>query len=149
MGALRFNHVGLSVPADLLDEQGRKDILAFYGEVFGWNEHAILTEDRTRLVMGVYRYDQFVFLIADDEPMTAPRLDHFGLGVETMEELDGFLANAKAYAEKDARVDVIDKKVEDYGAIKLTSFYVKFLLPLMVEVQHYELVPQGSPGSPA
>ena len=84
MGAPRFNHVGLSVPADLLDEQGRKDILDFYGTVFGWNEHAMLTEDRRRLVMGVYRYDQFVFLIADDQPMTAPRLDHFGMSVATV-----------------------------------------------------------------
>jgi len=142
MGAPRFNHVGLSVPAGLLDEQGRKDILDFYGTVFGWNEHAMLTEDRRRLVMGVYRYDQFVFLIADDQPMTAPRLDHFGLGVDTMDELDTFLAKSRAYAAKDPRVEVMDKKVDDYGAIKLTSFYVRFLLPLMVEVQHYELVPQ-------
>jgi hypothetical protein len=144
-GVPRFNHVGLSVAADLLGEQGRKDILDFYGTVFGWNEHAMLTEDRHRLVMGVYRYDQFVFLIADDQPMQAPRLDHFGMGVDTMDELDAFLAKAREYAEHDDRVDIIDKTVEDYGMLKLTSFYVKFLLPLMIEVQHYEFVEQESP----
>ena len=139
MGAPRFNHVGLSVPADLLDEQGRKDILDFYGTVFGWNEHAMLTEDRRRLVMGVYRYDQFVFLIADEPHMVAPRLDHFGMGVDTIDELDEFLRRATTFKERDDRVDIIDKKAEDHGVLVITSFYVRYLLPLMVEVQHYEM----------
>ena len=68
-GPGRFNHVAMSVPADLLDADGRAAITRFYGEVFGWNEHPTMTEDRKRLVMGVHSYDQFVFLIADDSPM--------------------------------------------------------------------------------
>jgi len=149
MSAPRFNHVAMSVPADLLAEEGRREILDFYGTVFGWREHAMLTQDRQRLVMGVYRYDQFVFLIADPTPLAAPRLDHFGLGVETMAELDEFLARARAYREGDPRVEIIDKKTEDYGMIKLTSFYVRFLLPLMIEVQHYEVTAGAEAQQPA
>ena len=74
----RFNHVAMSLPADTLNEQGRADILRFYNEVFGWEELPTLTEDRKRLVMMAYRYDQFVFLIADEPHMSGPRLDHFG-----------------------------------------------------------------------
>lgn len=137
-GPTRFNHVAMSMPADALDEQGRADITAFYSEVFGWEEHPTMTEDRTRLVMGVHSYDQFVFLIADDTPMQAPRLDHFGLSVDTVDQLREVLGRAKAYAERDDRVDIIDYDVEDHGPLKLHNFYVGYLLPMMVEVQCFE-----------
>lgn len=39
----RFNHVAMSVPADLLDERGRREICDFYDEVFGWKELPTLT----------------------------------------------------------------------------------------------------------
>jgi hypothetical protein len=133
----RFNHVAMSVPADLLDAEGRRAIVDFYSEVFGWQELPTETIDRKRLVLSAWRYDQFVFLIADDPPMTCPRLDHFGLGVDTMEELDTFLARAKAYRERDPRVEIIDKKTDHHPGLDLTSFYVRYLLPLMVEVQHW------------
>ena len=139
MSAPRFNHVAMSLPGDLLDAGNRADIVAFYDEVFGWKEIPQLTEDRRRLVLMAYRYDQFVFLIADEPHMVAPRLDHFGMGVDTLDELDEFLRRATAFKERDDRVDIIDKKAEDHGVLVITSFYVRYLLPLMVEVQHYEM----------
>lgn len=138
MSTPRFNHVAMSVPADLLDEGGRRDLVDFYSNVFGWQELPTETVDRHKLVLSAYRYDQFVFLIADDSPMTCPRLDHFGMGVGSMQELDDLLASAKAYKAKDDRVDIIDKKTEHHPGLDLTSFYVGFLLPMMVEVQHFE-----------
>ena len=139
-GPARFNHVAMSVPADLLDEAGRADITRFYSEVFGWQEHPTMTEDCKRLVMGVHSYDQFVFVIADDSPMQAPRGDHFGMAVDSLEELKEVLRRAEDFAASDARVDVMDYEVEDFGVLKLHSFYVRYLLPLMVEVQYFELV---------
>jgi hypothetical protein len=137
MSTPRFNHVAMSVPADLLDESGRRDLVDFYSNVFGWQELPTETVDRHKLVLSAYRYDQFVFLIADDTPMVCPRLDHFGMGVGSMQELDDLLASAKAYREKDDRVELIDKKTEHHPGLDLTSFYVGFLLPMMVEVQHF------------
>ena len=139
-GPARFNHVAMSVPADLLDEAGRADIARFYGEVFGWNEHPTMTEDRKRLVMGVHSYDQFVFLIADDSPMRAPKGDHFGMAVESLDELNEMLRRVEAFAADDDRVDVTGYEVEDFTVLKLHSFYVRYLLPLMVEVQYFEWV---------
>ena len=100
----RFNHVALSVPADLLDEQGRTELLRFYEEVFGWTEMPTMTEDRERLVLRCYSNEQFVYLIADQNPMACPMKDHFGMSVETPSELDEMLRRAQKYQEQDPRV---------------------------------------------
>ena len=86
--APRFNHVAMSVPSDLLDEEHRAHLTKFYGDVFGFEEHAMLTVDRKRLVLGALRADQFLYIIANDDPMTCPRLDHWGMSVESEEQLD-------------------------------------------------------------
>src|SRR5689334_15417108 len=107
----------MSVPADLLDEQGRADILDFWGGVFGFQELPTETEDRRKLVLSAYDFEQFVFLIAEDDPMRCPRLDHFGMSVGTLEELEAFHAKATAYADQDDRVDLIGQDVEDHGVV--------------------------------
>ena len=137
-GTPTFNHVAMSVPAELLSPAGRKELVDFYGTVFGWQELPTETVDNQKLVMSAYTFDQFVFLIADEPHMTAPRLDHFGMGVATIEELDTFYERSKAFREHDDRVDIIDKKAEEHPGLTLTSFYVRYLLPLMVEVQHFD-----------
>lgn len=137
VGEPRFNHVALSVPADLLDEAGRRDIVSFYDHVFGWKELPTETIDRQRLILSAHRIDQFVFLIAEDQPMRAPRLDHFGLGVGSVEELDTFYERAREYRERDPRVDLIDRRVEAHPGLSITNFYVGYLLPMMIEVQHF------------
>jgi hypothetical protein len=122
----------------LLDEEHRKLIIDFYDEVFGWKELPTLTQDKYRLVMSCYTYEQFVFLIADDPPMTCARLDHYGMSVETEEELDAMLERAKAFQKRDDRVEIIDKKVDDHEMLAITSIYVRYLLPMMVEIQWWD-----------
>lgn len=139
-----FNHVALSVPAALLDDHGRADILAFYREVMGWEEMPTMTEPGQRLVLQAHRYDQFVFLVSNDHPMTCPRLDHFGLSVDSLADLTSCYERAEAYAGHDGRVDLIAPELEDFGVLKLHSFYVGYLLPLMVEVQHWEWIEGAS-----
>ena len=136
--APRFNHVAMSVPSDLLDEEHRDLLTKFYRDVFGFEEHAMLTADRKRLVLGALRPDQFLYIIANDDPMTCPRLDHWGMSVESEEQLDLYLDRAKKFREEDPRVDIVDKHVEDYSSLALKSFYVAYLLPMMVEVQYYD-----------
>jgi hypothetical protein len=138
----RFNHIALTVPPELLNESGRKQILDFYGEVFGWTEHAMLTEDRSRLVMGCHRIDQFVFLLAGDKTTDCGPFDHFGMAVGSLGELRATLERARRYAERDPRVEITDHGVEDHGILKLHAAYVRFLLPMMFEVQYYEF-PEG------
>ena len=65
-------------------------------------------------------------------------LDHFGMGVATVEELDEFLDRAKRYQEKDDRVRI--KEYDDLvtGGITTRAFYVKYLLPIFFDVQALE-----------
>ena len=134
----RFNHVAMSVPSTLLESAGREELTAFYGDVFGWQELPTETIDGQRLIFSVHTVEQFVFLIADDTPMTCPRLDHFGLSVGSEAELDAVLTKAKARQARDGRVEIIDKKTEDHGMLAITSIYVGYLLPMMVEIQWWE-----------
>lgn len=134
----RFNHVAMSLSPDELDAQHRADILAFYGDVFGWTEMPSMTKDRERLVMACHRWDQFVFLVAEDEPMTTGRLDHFGVAVDDLAELEAMAAAADIWAAKDDRVDIIGQQVEDHEVLHLHNFYVGFLLPMKVEVQYFD-----------
>jgi len=136
-GLPSFNHVAVSVLPEQLNEEGRRDIVDFYSQVFDWKELTTETLDRKRLILGAYRLEQFVFIHADDEPMRAPRMDHFGMGVATEEELDTYLERARAYQRRDTRVRLIDKHTDDYSMLSLVSFYVGFILPVMVEVQYF------------
>lgn len=138
----RFNHVAMSLPAESLDEENRHDIVDFYEDVFGWTELPTMTLDRERLVLSAHRFDQFVFLIANEDAMRCPRLDHFGMAVDSLEELEQLYARAEAYAARDDRVDLIERDLDDYDVVKIHNFYVGFLLPMMVEVQFFELRPE-------
>jgi hypothetical protein len=142
----RFNHVAMSVPSSLLEDDGRADILRFHEEVFGWKEMPTMTEPGRQLVLQAYSWDQFVFLIAEDDPMRCPRLDHFGMSVASREESDEFLGRAETFAAKDDRVDLIGHEAEAFGDfLTLHNFYVRFLLPMMVEVQYYDWAEGISP----
>jgi hypothetical protein len=141
----RFNHVAMSVPSELLAEDGRRDLVRFYDEVFGWKELPTETVDGKKLVLSAYTYEQFVFLIADDAPMSCPRLDHFGMSVETEQELDDMLARAKAFRTRDDRVDIVEREVTDHGMLAITSFYVRYLLPMMVEIQWWDFKKPDEP----
>jgi hypothetical protein len=136
----RFNHVAMSLPAESLDEEHRKLRADFYGDVFGFYDLPMMTVDRKRQVFQVHNIEQFLFLIADDSgaSMSCPRLDHFGLSVGAESELEDILTRAKQWKERDDRVDIIDRKTEDHGMLAITSIYVKYLLPMMVEIQWWD-----------
>jgi hypothetical protein len=137
-GNPRFNHVAVSLPPDSLNQESRDDLCRFWSEVFGFDEIEVMTEDRRRLILSCVHWDQFIFLIADDDPMRAPRMDHFGFAVGSLEELTGIRDRAVAFREKDERVDLIDVHADDQKVVTIHSIYVKYLLPMMAEVQWWE-----------
>jgi hypothetical protein len=137
-GNPRFNHVAMSVPADLLDAGGRADICRFFDDVLGFVEMPTMTVDRRRLILSCVHWDQFIFLIAEDDPMRCPRMDHFGLAVGSRDELVGVSERAVAFRAVDPRVELIDLHVDDQGPIKIHSLYVRYLLPMMCELQWWE-----------
>jgi hypothetical protein len=136
----RLNHVAMSVAPDALDADGRAALVAFYGDVYGFEEYEDLTEDRHRLVFRAHSHEQFMFLIAEDAPMTAPRMDHFGLSVASLEDFEEVARRAAAWKAKEPdAVDLVEPTYEEFvGALRLHSFYVRYRLPLMIETQHFE-----------
>jgi hypothetical protein len=147
----RFNHVAMSVPRGLVEESGCGEIAGFYEEVFGWTEMPGMTKPGELLVLRAHSNEQFVFVAASDEPMQCGEMDHFGLSVKTPAELDAILERAEKFRERDPRVEIVEKKVDDFGVLKLHSFYVGYLLPMLVEVQCYDWAegvgPDSLPGS--
>jgi hypothetical protein len=137
-GNPRFNHVAMSLSATLLDETNRTDICRFFDEVLGFTEMPTMTIDHKRLILSCVHWDQFIFLIAEQEPMQCPRMDHFGFAVGSYAELEGIDQRVITYAKKDPRVDHIGLHVDDQGMVKIHSLYVKYLLPMMCEIQYWE-----------
>jgi len=141
----RFNHVALSVSPALLDHAGCAELVGFYREVFGWEEMPTMTTPGKQLVLQAYSYDQFVFIVGDENPMRCPGTDHVGMAVGSLDELRTFHERARARAAVDGRVEVTGEEVDDFGFLRLHNFYVGFLLPLMVEVQFWDWADGASP----
>jgi hypothetical protein len=144
----RLNHVAISIDPALLDARGRADLLAFYGDVFGWAEGDNTDELGNPLILYTGAFGQFVYLLPASPAMQAPPLDHFGLQVSSVDEINEIVARARRFGEHDDRVRIIERTArtthgttDDYT---LTSAYVGFVLPLMIELQHLEQVTRGS-----
>jgi hypothetical protein len=136
---MKLNHVAISMAMN--DEQ-RADILDFYGDVFGWTEGDNTGEEGNPLIMYTGAFGQFVYLLPSATPVIAPELDHFGVQIETLDELNAIVDRAKTREANDDRVRIIDVHdrvthgpTHDYT---LTSAYIGFLLPLMIELQHLQ-----------
>ena len=143
-GRPTLNHVAISMDPAVLDDRGRAEVLAFYGDVFGWTEGDNTGEAGNPLILYTGAFGQFVYLLPAEPPLTAPPLDHFGLQVETLADLHAIVERAQGHAARDERVRVIDVHSRtthgDAHDYTLTSAYIGFLLPLMIELQHLERI---------
>ncbi|MGZ4797155.1 MAG: hypothetical protein ACXVJZ_05165 [Acidimicrobiia bacterium] len=135
-----LNHVAISMPRADLDDAGRRAILDFYGYVFGWTELPDQEEPGDPLILATGAFGQFVYLLPSDEPMCTDPMDHFGVLVDALDDLDAILGRASERAAHDERVRVIARHSRTtHGPTTeytLTSGYVGFVLPMMVEIQH-------------
>ncbi len=137
--APRLNHVAMTMPPDQLDDAARAELKDFYGDVFGWVEGDNSGESGNPLILMTGQM-QFVYLLPGEPALACPRLDHFGLEVSSVAEIEEIVGKAKAWQEKDDRVQIIDIHARSSegprGQYTLTSAYIGFLLPMMVELQH-------------
>ena len=139
---LTLNHVAITMDPDLLDDRGRAELLDFYGDVFGWTEGDNTGEVGNPLILYTGAFGQFVYLLPGDPYLRTPAMDHFGVLVPTLSQLAEIVARAKARQANDERVTLIDVHsrttpgpTADYT---LTSAYIGFVLPLLIELQHLE-----------
>jgi hypothetical protein len=164
--AYKMNHVALSVPPADIQGSRREELLAFFGEVFGWSEYreneqfvkqfaaelsALVGRDvppHEPLVL-LTGSGQFVFLYGLDDAMRSTPVDHWGFEVESEAELDVILDRAKKIAARDDEVKIVDKAVSSYdieeellerlpsNRVDLINCYIRYRLPLAVELQYY------------
>ena len=137
-----LNHVAISVDPAVMDEHGRAELLDFYGAVFGWTEGDNTGEAGNPLILYTGTFAQFVYLLPGNPFLVAPRLDHFGLQVATLAELEAIVERTRSRAATDDRVQIVDVSTRttpgpthDYT---LTNAYIGFVLPLMIELQHLD-----------
>jgi catechol 2,3-dioxygenase-like lactoylglutathione lyase family enzyme len=140
-----LNHLALTVPRHLVsDTPERQRLLEFYETVFGWRAIDLMGIEGERLVLHLHQITHFLYLVGGETPTTGGSGDHFGIEVYERDALTAIVDRAKAFrAECDPAVEIIDIAREDYGTIHIHNAYVRYLLPLMVEVQYYEGVEAG------
>ena len=69
--------------------------------MLGFDELDMMTEDRHRLVFSCVHWEQFIFLIAEDDPMQLPRASTTTASrVGTRDELDAAWERAVAFREQ-------------------------------------------------
>lgn len=134
----RFNHVALTVAPEALDAEGRAALVRFYGEVFGWTEMPGMSRDRELLVLRCHSNEQFVYVHAAEAPMRCSGNEHFGMSVATPGELEALYERARKFAERDPAVELTPRAADDHKAVVLHHFYVRYRLPVSVEVQCFE-----------
>ena len=140
--APRMNHVAITMDPALLDDHGRAELLDFYGDVFGWTEGDNTGEVGNPLILYTGAFAQFVYLLPGDPYLHAPAMDHFGLQVATMPELEAIVERVKARMVRDERVTLIDVHARTTEGpthnYTLTSAYIGFVIPLLIALQHLE-----------
>jgi hypothetical protein len=137
-----FNHLGLTVPRQTLEEPTLSDVSGFFEKVYQWRVRDGITRPGHQVVFMAGKVEQFVVLFGHDSPTSAnPPLDHFGMRVDALDELLDMCQRAKEFQASDPRLEWEDyshSEFDDEEPYRLHKFYTRFLLPLTFEVQYYE-----------
>jgi len=128
MRAQALSHVAMSVPPEAFTDEWRKQVLDFYGEVFGWEElDSLRLPDRMTIAVGA----QYVNVRARDDAPTYNGYEHFGVLFSSADELRAVwtaLNNHEAAIE----LPPINESADGF-----LSFRFRHLLPLAVEPQYF------------
>jgi hypothetical protein len=138
MPALRFNHMELTLPIGTLSRD-RDAIVAFYGEVFGFDAIDVPLFDTSGLLLRTdTETSQFLLLMEQEKHLHSPGFDHLGFLYESRAEVDEKLALCQQWQKKDDRVRI--KEYDDLIISPTTThaFYVQYLLPIWFDIQVIE-----------
>jgi hypothetical protein len=142
---MRFNHMELTLGPGLLAER-RREIAAFYGDLFGWESLDVPIVGQLALLLRTDpETSQFILVTEQRKSMSSPGYDHLGLLQESRAEVDALLEKAKKWRERDPRVEI--KEYEDLriGDTTTHAFYVRYLLPIWFDVQVIEYAAGAEP----
>jgi hypothetical protein len=143
--ARRFNHMELTLPPGSLDAR-RKEIARFYEDLFGWDSLDVPILGQTGLLLRTDpETSQFILVTEQRKHMSAPGFDHLGLLCDSRVEVDSLLERAKAWQRREPKVEI--KEYDDLviGGVTTHAFYVRYLLPIWIDVQVIEYAPGSEP----
>lgn len=147
MSHMRINHLELTLPPGTLERE-KANLNAFYRDIFGWDgiEVPMVKLDCPKYLL---RFDaessQFLFLTEEANALQSTSFDHIGLILENRAAVDAAYDKAKAWQQKDARVEIMDMQDMDATMVNNHSFYVRYILPLWIELQALEFRPGFEP----
>ena len=122
-----LSHIAMSVPIGTLTDRYRDELLAFYGEHFGWSEiESLRLPDRLTIAVGRGNY---VNVRERAQPMVCEGYEHFGLLLRSPEDVEEVWTALDSDA-RDVQIEPLDRGDDGYR-----TFRFRYLLPLTVEVQ--------------
>jgi hypothetical protein len=156
----RFNHIELTMPKGTLDDTGKKEIVDFYHDLFGWTEATIesssknttLSETQRRFIEQLSRPgylilrcspampDQSLILSEAEKPLDIGEggiPSHAGLLLDSFDEVRDVYAKAKARQKNDPDVQLMNENNvndPDFDGPNL-GFYLRYKSPLWWDVQ--------------
>ena len=142
---LRINHVELTVPHGFVAANGDA-VATFFAAVFGFRRtifpglevaHLVLASDEDG--------SQFLFLCEAPEPAILRGDDHLGFHLDSEAQVDAALARCQAQQLNDPRVEIRLFEDLDLERTVTRAFYVRYLLPLWIDVQHIRAKPGFAP----
>ena len=159
----RYNHIELTVPEGTLDAEGKKKIVSFYHELFGWTEATIessskntkLSEEQRRMIESLSRPgylilrcspgmpDQSLILSEAEKPLDLGEggiPSHAGLLLDSFDEVRDVYAKAKEFQKNDPEVQFLNETNVNDPAFDGPNlgFYLRYKSPLWWDVQYID-----------
>jgi hypothetical protein len=135
----------LTLPKGALDGV-RADIKAFYADLLGWEALDVPILRQTGLLLRTdAETSQFILVTEQRAHLSSPGFDHLGLLCDSRAEVDALLAKAKEWQRRDARVELEEYDDLVTGPVTTHAFYVRYLLPIWLDVQVLEYAEGAEP----
>jgi catechol 2,3-dioxygenase-like lactoylglutathione lyase family enzyme len=142
---LRINHVELTVPHGFVAANGDA-VATFFADIFGFRRNIFPGLEAAHLVLASDdESSQFLFLCEAAEPAILRGDDHLGFHLDDEAEVDAALARCRAHQLNDPRVEIRLFDDLDLERTVTHAFYLRYLLPIWIDVQHIRAKPGFAP----
>ena len=147
MSRIRINHLELTLPPGTLERE-KANLNAFYSDVFGFEgiEVPMVQLDCPKYLL---RFDpessQFLFLTEEKDALQSTSFDHIGLLLDDRAAVDAAYEKCRQWQARDERVEIMELQDMDAAMVNNHSFYVRYILPLWIELQALEFRPGFEP----
>lgn len=142
---LRINHLELTVAQGFVAEHGA-GLTQFFAEVFGAHRSLFPGLETPHLVLALDdEASQFLFICEASTPAQLRGDDHIGFHLDDEAAVDAALERCRACQARDPAVAIRLFEDLDLERTVTRAFYVRYLLPIWIDVQHIRAKPGCEP----